>query len=217
MTAGAHVQARPLTPNQQERRRRILHAAREFVAAQGYEGMIMRDVASAARVSPTTLYNLYNTKDELLLAALRDAVAESYSRTEEEAAEPGFDRLLAQLHNSVAQTREEPAYARAITQALLRATEGDQLVDVLFHRTRRAVVSSLRQMLKLKQLKPDAAVEDLAIALVGAFWANYMLWTKDIVSLDALERELKRSYLSLLGPVCRGSLKQRIERDLAAI
>ena len=51
----ATASARTLTPNQQERRRRILGAARGLVAKNGYDGMIMRDVAMRAKVSPTTL------------------------------------------------------------------------------------------------------------------------------------------------------------------
>ena len=62
---------RKLTPNQQARRSRILTAAQALLGEHGYDGMIMRDVAARAGVSPTTLYNLYNTKDELLLEALR--------------------------------------------------------------------------------------------------------------------------------------------------
>ena len=56
-----------LTPRQESRRHRILLVAREMVADHGYEGMVMSEVAERADVSPTTLYNLYNTKDELLL------------------------------------------------------------------------------------------------------------------------------------------------------
>ena len=97
---------RPLTANQQERRNRILAAARELVAQHGYDGMIMRDVATAANVSPTTLYNLYNTKDELLLAALRDKLAENLRIATPESFEHGYDYFAAQLENSVRQTHE---------------------------------------------------------------------------------------------------------------
>ena len=55
-----------LTPRQEDRRDRILGVARQMVADYGYGGMVMSEVAERAEVSPTTLYNLYNTKDELL-------------------------------------------------------------------------------------------------------------------------------------------------------
>ena len=56
---------KPLTPRQEVRREKILSAARKLVASQGYDGMVMSDLAEVAEVSPTTLYNLFNTKDEL--------------------------------------------------------------------------------------------------------------------------------------------------------
>ena len=176
--------------------------------------MIMRDVATRAKVSPTTLYNLYNTKDELLLEALRERIADVWSRTASETTEFGLDRLVAQLHYSVQQTLEEPAYAKAIVLALLRANEGDQLVEVLIHRTRRAVFASLQAMQQQKQLRPNTGLQDLATALVGAFWANYLMWNKGAIELKSLERELKRSYLSLLLPVTRGAANKDTKNQL---
>ena len=210
----ATAAARALTPNQQDRRRRILNAARELVARHGYEGMIMRDVATAAKVSPTTLYNLYNTKDELLLEALRESVAEGWNRTAETHHDLGFDRLLGQMHSSVQQTREEPAYAKAITQALLRANEGDQIVGVLIGGTTRAVVVSLEAMLENGELDPEINLIELAEAMVAAFWAQYMMWSKGQYDLVRLERELKRNYLALLQPACLKPLQTHIQKEL---
>ncbi len=206
--------ARALTPNQRERRDRILNAARELVAKHGYDGMIMRDVATHAKVSPTTLYNLYNTKDELLLEALRDRVAEGWSRTMEEFQDLGFGRLLGQLHNSVDQTREEPAYAKAITQTLLRASEGDQIVDVLLDGSIRAAKLSLDAMRESGQIYAEVDIQALADALVAAFWANYMMWSKGLFDPDRLEEELKRAYLALLLPVTTEPLCSEIASQL---
>ncbi len=206
--------ARALTPNQRQRRDRILNAARELVAKHGYDGMIMRDVATLAKVSPTTLYNLYNTKDELLLEALRESVAEGWNRTMEEFQDLGFGRLLGQLHNSVDQTREEPAYAKAITQALLRAGEGDQIVGVLLDGSIRAAALSLEAMRENSQLQAEVDVQELAEAMVAAFWANYMMWSKGMYDPDRLENELKRAYLSLLLPVTTEPLCSEIASQL---
>ena len=177
----------------------------------------MRDVAILANVSPTTLYNLYNTKDELLLEALRESVAEGWNRASEEVAEIGFDRLVVQLHHSVEQAREEPAYAKAITQALLRAKQGDQLVDVLLQRIQRGVTASLTAMQARKQLISNVDAEELARALVGVYWANFMLWSKGLVGIDDLERELKRAYLSFLMPVTQGKIKKDIRAQFDAL
>ncbi len=207
---------RKLTPNQQARRARILDAARRLVAEHGYEGMIMRDVAHLANVSPTTLYNLYNTKDELVLEALRESMADSWISAEQ-TTELGFDRLLTQVSHSVAQTQEGSAYAKAITQALLRANGADPLVKVLINRNAKAVTSSLQAMQAQNQLVHAVDINRLALDLVGVFWSNYMLWSKDIVALDQLELNLKRAYLSYLQPVTQGALHERIKQHLSSL
>ena len=213
----AFAPSRTLTPNQQARRHRILHAARVLVAKHGYDGMIMRDVATEAQVSPTTLYNLYNTKDELLLEALRDSISDAWDRTSAVVPELGFDRLMTQLTHSVNQTKENAAYAQAITQALLRASSGDQLVDNLIKRSARAVQVSLQAMLSQKQLNPNVNLEQLAMGMVGVFWSNYMLWNKGVLELEHLEARLRRGYLSFLLPAAQGKLKQQISKLLDAL
>lgn len=49
----AALSHRELTASQQARRERILSATRTLVGQAGYDGMIMRDVAHLAAVSPT--------------------------------------------------------------------------------------------------------------------------------------------------------------------
>src|SRR5947209_19459743 len=58
-----------------ERRERILRAARKLVAARGYDGLTMRELADAARVSVPTLYNLFGSKDAILVAELQTIAA----------------------------------------------------------------------------------------------------------------------------------------------
>jgi len=207
---------RQLTPNQRARRERILQAAKDLVGKLGYEGTIMRDVANAARVSPTTLYNLYNTKDELLLEALREQISEGWRRSEEEVATVGFDRLLSSIHHSIEQSREEPAYAQAIVQALFRANPGDQLIGVLVTGTQRGIKASLHAMQEQGELRPNQDLQALSTNMVGTYWAQLMSWCQGTLSLDETEAELHRAFLCLLLPASKGKRKTDIERRLAS-
>ncbi len=58
-----------------ERRARILAAARELIAERGYDGITMRDLARASRVSVPTLYDLFGGKQALLLGELEHTFA----------------------------------------------------------------------------------------------------------------------------------------------
>ena len=136
-----------LTPRQEDRRHRIRMVARHMVADYGYGGMVMSEVAERAEVSPTTLYNLYNTKDELLLEALRELMVISYQRVGEMSElGPGWRYLLNVMEYGASLRASEPAYAEAITDALLRAVQGDALTELLLHSVRQGFLHALTKM-----------------------------------------------------------------------
>ena len=59
-----------LTANQADRRRRVVEAAVELASEGGYELVQMRDVATRANVALGTIYRYFESKDQLLGAAL---------------------------------------------------------------------------------------------------------------------------------------------------
>jgi TetR/AcrR family transcriptional repressor of nem operon len=203
----------PLTANQQRRRARILDATRDLVTRHGYDGMIMRDVAALAEVSATTLYNLYNTKDELLLEALRERVTDSTARAARQTDGPGCAYLLAHINNVCEETRQTPAYVAAIAQALFRASPGDPLAKVLLNDLRGDVMRSLGAMKDARELKPDTDLEELATALAGSFWSVFLLWDKGLLKLADLGRAQRSGYLSALIPAARGQTRLALERN----
>lgn len=204
-------QPHKLTPNQQNRRQRILAATRDLVAQNGYSGMIMRDVAIQAKVSPTTLYNLYNSKDELLFEALRDMVTESARRAANETDGPGYQYLLSHLHHVAEQTRQTPVFVEAIYHSLVRAAVGDSLTPLLLSSLRTDALGSLAAMSQRDELKSNANADALAVALMGVFWSSFISWTSGLLSLNDLESTMLRCHLSVLIPACRGKAKTDLE------
>ena len=170
-----------LTPRQEDRRHRILMVARQMVADYGYGGMVMSEVAERAEVSPTTLYNLYNTKDELLLEALRELMVISYQRVGEMSElGPGWRYLLNVMEYGASLRVSEPAYAEAITDALLRAVQGDALTELLLHAVRQDFLFSLTKMAEQGELKEEVDVEHLATILLGNYWSTFMMINKGL-------------------------------------
>jgi AcrR family transcriptional regulator len=64
-----------LEEHKAERKGRILAAARELIAERGYDGLTMRDLARASRVSVPTLYNLFGGKQAIILGELEATFA----------------------------------------------------------------------------------------------------------------------------------------------
>jgi AcrR family transcriptional regulator len=80
------------------RRRDILAAARAQMAAHGYLGLNMRDIASGAGVSAGTLYSYFATKDEIFATLYAEAVEAHNERLVGLCAEASdLDAFLAEL------------------------------------------------------------------------------------------------------------------------
>ena len=207
-----------LTPRQESRRHRILLVAREMVADHGYEGMVMSEVAQRADVSPTTLYNLYNTKDELLLEALRELIVINHQRVGEMSDDgPGWKYLLKLMENAALLRFSEPAYAEAITDALLRAVQGDALTELLLKAVRQDFLYSLTKMANQGELKQEVDVEHLATILMGNYWATFIMINKGMEVISGMRLSLLVNMLSVLISASRGAVREEMETTLAAI
>jgi AcrR family transcriptional regulator len=207
-----------LTPRQEERRHRILAAARQMVADHGYEGMVMSQVADRAEVSPTTLYNLYNTKDELLLEALRELLVISYQRVGEMSeVGPGWKYLLNLMEYGATLRASEPAYAEAITDALLRAVQGDALTELLLHSVRQDFLHSLTKMAERGELREEVDVEQMSTMLLGNYWSTFLLINKGLEEISRMRFSLIIDMLSALIAASQGAAREEMEAALATI
>lgn len=207
-----------LTPRQEERRHRILAVARQMVADYGYGGMVMSEVAERAEVSPTTLYNLYNTKDELLLEALRDFMVTSYQQVAEVSEDgPGWKYLLNVMEYGAALRASEPAYAEAITDALLRSSQGDALTELLLHTVRQDFLLSLEKMMGRGELRPEVDREHLATILLGNYWSTFLLINKGLEAISRMKVSLLVNILSVLISSSQGVAREEMTKTLEEI
>jgi TetR/AcrR family transcriptional repressor of bet genes len=83
--------ARP--SNTEERRLQITGALVKVMAKRGYDGASVADIAKAARLTPGLVHYHFDTKQEILLEALRDLVARHNRRLEERIAQAGGDPI----------------------------------------------------------------------------------------------------------------------------
>src|SRR5438105_2871277 len=96
-----------------ERRTRIMAAARKLVAERGYDGLTMRDLARAARVSVPTLYNLFGSKDAILTAELL-ASATALAARLPKTGDSFFARGMTVFEAGMQQIEESPEFHRAV-------------------------------------------------------------------------------------------------------
>jgi AcrR family transcriptional regulator len=103
----------------------ILRAAAVLIAERGYHGASMRDLARAVGLQMASLYHHFGSKQELLVAIMREAMADLGAVVEAAVAEAGpdpHDRLVAAIHAHVrfhTERRPEVIVADAELRALV--------------------------------------------------------------------------------------------------
>ena len=203
-----------LTPRQLDRRQRILSSAREMIADHGYDGMVMSQIAAAAGVSPTTLYNLFNTKDQLILSSLQDFLLTNAQNRFNSAGGPGWRYMLDTVIGGARLTAASPAYSEAMLTALQRSKSGDQLVRLLIEDGCQNFSESLSVMLNQNELRADIDINNLAVMLVGSYWSSFFMWNKGVLRLTDLEKSVLASFVAILLPHTKGLTRVTLQKVL---
>lgn len=192
------LQRMNLTPRQLQRRERILRTVREQLSNAGYEGLSMRDVAAASDVSPTTLYNLYDNKDGLVLAAVEDLLFQLATSVPEEL--KGLEGAEARARAYARNIVRNPRYAEAMARMLFNARPTDPIARTLLHSAiglrRRLIV----EMQALGEMRQDIDVDFFAQQWGVSSWSAILLWTHGHITLQDFEDTYVRAELHALLP-----------------
>lgn len=202
---------------QLERQSHILATARDMLSESGYSGTTMRTLAERAGVVPATLYNLYGGKDELLLAALDDLLAQLSVEALASNPTPGVDAILGLVVASGRQSEQTPGYTEALARSLFNLKRDDPAVDALYARARPFFLEHMKIAQSEGQLEPGTNIDVISDHLVGQGWSVIWSWLMGLVAQQDLAREYERSYLMTLISVTTGDTNQRLRRQFSAL
>ncbi len=163
-----------------------------MLAEIGYAKTTVRALAEQAGVAPGTLYILYNSKDELILAAVQDLLITLSEATREQSAE-GLDRLITRLAVNSATVQDNPAYAEAMTRALFGTQKDDQLRSILYTGNVEYGAAQLKHAMELEHIKVGTDVHALAKHLQAQNWGMTIAWVMGMIELEELATETIRS------------------------
>lgn len=176
------------------KRRRMMDAIAELSAERGYEATRIADVVRRAGVARKTLYDNFDGKEDLFLAAIGAALAEVQERVEEAcAAAEGVwqTRVEAGLAAFLEFAAEQPALARICMVEALSATRASaaRYDDAL-----RAFVELLKRNTPAETSLPDTIEETL---VGGVAWiVNQRIRRGDAAEAEELLPELSEFVLS---------------------
>lgn len=168
-----------LTGDRAARREAILEAAIRTFAERGFFASRTRDIASEAGVAEGTIYLYFESKEDLLLTAFREAVDEfcGFVRTLQDAPLPFHERLSRFIDAQFRRIEESPALATVLLLESRQTTRfyGGVVRDVL--RSYAAAVESLLQIgIEEGELRPDLDVPLARRMLIGSLEEIELGW-----------------------------------------
>jgi len=202
-----------LTAVQQRRRERILHSTRDQLSQVGYEGLNMRELAVIADVSTSTLYNLYQSKDALILAALEDQLAE-INAVVVKTNTSGLGRYVARVEAVADQIVETPKYAEAMGKMLFSADAQDPIVQLLIGTSLSFNGEELAEMAVSGELRLETDRDFLARLLSSVGWSTVLMWMKGYVALHDFKQEYVRNAVTIMLPYVTQAAELRLRQLL---
>ncbi len=197
-----------------ERRARILAAARELIAERGYDGLTMRDLARASRVSVPTLYNLFGGKQALLLAELESTFAAVVAGIATARTGGVVDRAIATCDAGNADVLAVPRYSRELILLFLTSPDTTLL--------RRSSAESYAELMAgiLRDGQAAGEIEPWVDPLIHArrMFAHYQLtmieWARGEIDADAFRAATRYGMCAMLLGVARGRAQRRLAAEL---
>jgi AcrR family transcriptional regulator len=199
-----------------QRRKRILDAARSIVVDEGFEGLSMRKVAERAELSVPTLYNLYQSKEDIRLSLLEEsiaAIAESFA--EVTATEPQA-RAEALLLAAVDRTTADPAFFKPAIRADAQApwTERGRELD----RTAAAMVAdTLRNAIRDRLLHGRGDPDLMGAHVHACFKQAALAWSRDALDDQGFRAQVLYAFRLCLLAHAADRARPQLERDVRAI
>jgi AcrR family transcriptional regulator len=184
-----------LAPAQVARRRRVLEAAMGLAAEGGYEVVQMRAVAQHAGVAMGTIYRYFESKDQLLGAALvdwSDRMAQSL-----ESRPPRGDTPVARLIDVIRRASRNIERNPLLTAALVTAVSS---ADPGVRQYQEAVAVSLARILSSALGELPEEERDGVLRILRHVWFAALLgWVNGWQGVRSVGEELEFAARRLLG------------------
>jgi AcrR family transcriptional regulator len=158
------VASRPLRADARRNRERVLKAAREVFAEQGYEAQ-MDDVARRAEVGVGTVYRHFPTKEALIDAIVAESFDRMITFAEEQLAsdaEP-WEALESTLWTGA----EIMAGDRAVTEVMTEMRGPINLDMEIQRRANTALTALIERAQEVGALRPDVILDDIGMIMCG--------------------------------------------------
>jgi AcrR family transcriptional regulator len=200
-----------------ERRARILAAARELIATRGYDGLTMRDLATASRVSVPTLYNLFGGKHALLVGELEETFAKVAASPARAAGRSFVDRAFAMLEAGNDDLLATPRYTRELVHLFLTSDETEATRRQIRDRYVALMADVLRDGQAAREFASWADPDVVARRMFSHYTHTLIEWGKGELDDDAFRTATMLGGTLMLLGLARGKAARTLERRARAL
>jgi len=184
------AEPRRLTPKGEATRNRILDAATDLIAQHGVAGTGLDDVRAAAGVSGGQLYHYFETK-QALIGAITTRQADSGQPTT--GALDSIEALRAWADAAIRRQLENGCRGCSLSSLAgeLSASDDESRAEIAkaFLRWKRQLRDGLQAMLERGELRAEADVDELALALLSALQGGVTL-SQTMLEIGPMEASL---------------------------
>jgi AcrR family transcriptional regulator len=155
------MSATPIRPRTEARRDQVLEAAAECFRTSGFHNASMSQIARTAQMSPGNIYNLFDSKDDIIRAIVARDQAQWLERVEALAHSPDIARTMLEGVMAAVEKHTAQPCARLSVEVLAEASRSPGLA-ALVQATDAARRERIEQLLKSAltsrgiALSPDA-------------------------------------------------------------
>ena len=205
-----------LLEHKAERRARIGKVARQLVVERGYEGLTMRELAQKARVAVPTLYNLFGSKDAILVAEL-EASARVIASQLPTGGDSFFARGLAAFEAGMRMVEDQPDFYRECMHMFLTSTETADMRHRIEDGYIAIMASNLTAARAAGQLADWAVPEIVARHMFALYISILIAWGLGEVDLPTFRIAALSGVCHLLAGVARGPFAADVEAKLRTL
>lgn len=202
----ASPRKRPLSERKRKRYLAILNVALDLMERKGFDGVSVRELAELADITPTTIYNVFGSKDGVLSAAI-EFRTRSFIRSGFDGSERGFDGLIALNRRMARNSLESNELIRSIAAMLARDSTlfAVRQIYLTFHS------DFIRDIQQQQELDAQAKPETLASLLMMSHNAALNYWASNEIGPECLSAMFDVETCNVLYPVTNGATKQQID------
>ena len=205
------------SPAQAERRRRILRETLKLLQDASPADISMAQIAELSDVSTKTLYNLFKSRNGLLLAAAAQIRADTQNSAKVMSAPVGISRILELTRRTMDTFEQSPEFMESAMSIVVGISAEDEAEHHRVGSTQTWFHEALLVAESEGQLIPGTDCTQLSQLLAASQWGVTLMWQKGLISLETLRRQAIIKHCLDLMPFCRMETREWLDALLASM